>query len=386
MIVKVCCAFYIKSTFIYQASNSGLVYKLLESMPRSHIAKIHRHITPFLHFDIVSVSRSAVNYVGSITHHLQQMLPSELSLLIFSHLSWRCLLTCVLVSKTWKKLANDQSLWKHHCEERGWHWKQPTFIRDFPDLAPSVKEDFDDEGMGDDEDESDLENDRPLAILEPDSGVGTSQFVESPPPLDVVGLPSTPRGRSFRMPTARLRNRHRSLSRPTLLPLYRHSAPCILPHMDPPKPDYKMLHQTHILLLSRMRHGRYRHSTLQVKGAANGHTSLIYCLQLYTYPETGCQVLFTGSKDNTAREWNLQTGVVERVFEGGHTGSVLSLCVHEGFLATAGSDRLVCLWDLQDGKLLYKISDHSDSVLCVRFDDHRLVSCSKGEIGFLIFI
>jgi hypothetical protein len=25
------------------------------------------------------------------------------------------------------------------------------------------------------------------------------------------------------------------------------------------------------------------------------------------------------------------------------------------------------------------IDDHEDSVLCVRFDDTRLVSCSKGE-------
>ena len=310
------------------------------------------------------------------------MLPSELSLVIFSHLSWQCLLKCALVSKNWKKLANDQSLWKRHCEERSWHWRQPTFIRDFPDWPSSVKEDFDDEGMGDDEDDLDREDDRGFgfSLLEPDSGMGSSQFVESPPALDVVGLPSTPRGRSFRMPSTRLRNRLRSASRPAALPAYRHSAPCILPPMDPPKPDYKMLHQTHILLLNRMRHGRYRHSTLQVKGAANGHTSLIYCLQLYTYPETGRQVLFTGSKDRTVREWNLQTGIVERIFEGGHTSSILSLCVYEGFLATAGSDRLVCLWDLQDGKLLYKIADHADSVLSVRFDDHRLVSCSKGKI------
>lgn len=75
----------------------------------------------------------------------------------------------------------------------------------------------------------------------------------------------------------------------------------------------------------------------------------------------------------------MTTGLVDRVFEGSHTGSVLSLCARGDYLATAGSDWLVCIWDLRDGTLIRTIRDHRDSVLCVRFDEKRLVSCSKGE-------
>ena len=160
---------------------------------------------------------------------------------------------------------------------------------------------------------------------------------------------------------------------------YRHSAPSILPSVDAQKPNYKLLHQTHILLRNRLLHNSFRFSTLQMRGTPNSHTSIIYCLQLYTYPEDGRQTLFTGSKDCTIREWNLATGNVERVFEGVHTNSVLSLCAQGNYIASGGSDWRVCVWNIKDGRLLRTINDHQDSVLCVRFNEKHLVSCSKGS-------
>ena len=233
-----------------------------------------------------------------------------------------------------------------------------------------------DEGMGDDE--------------EPDSDHSHShtQTITYQHNPHVVGLPATPRikpptrsasTRQHHRRSSPLRNgggQTREGSRPRPL-FFRHSAPMTMPSVEPPRPDYKLLHHTHILLKTRLLHGSYRFSTLQTKGTPNAHTSIIYCLQLYTYPEDGRQVLFTGSKDKSVREWNLATGSVERVFQGSHMGSILSLCAHNNYLATAGSDNRVCLWDLRDGSLVTKIRDHHDSVLCVRFDDERLVSCSK---------
>ena len=163
----------------------------------------------------------------------------------------------------------------------------------------------------------------------------------------------------------------------------RHSAPSLLktPHeYSFVIPDYKLLHQTHIKLRNRFMSSSYRLSALQTQGApANAHTNTIYCLQLYTYPETGKQVLFTGSRDKTVREWNLSTGMVERVISGVHNSSVLSICVYNGYLASAGGDRQVALWHLESNQLKKVLCEHSDSVLCVRFDDRRLVSCSKGK-------
>ncbi|KAJ3483182.1 hypothetical protein NLI96_g6494 [Meripilus lineatus] len=46
-------------------------------------------------------------------------------------------------------------------------------------------------------------------------------------------------------------------------------------------------------------------------------------------------------------------------------------------MVTGGSDRRVAVWDLNENYLVKLIQDHEDSVLCVRFDEKRLVSCSK---------
>lgn len=178
-----------------------------------------------------------------------------------------------------------------------------------------------------------------------------------------------------------------STSRATSRAQARHSAPSVLKshgHSSFLKPDYKLLHQTHVRLQHRFLTSAYRLSALQTRGTpTNAHTNTIYCLQLYTYPATGVQVLFTGSRDKTVREWNLTTGLVERVIGDVHASSVLSICVYNGILASAGSDRRVAVWDLEKNKLLKVISDHEDSVLCVRFDEERLVSCSKGRSATL---
>ena len=89
-------------------------------------------------------------------------------------------------------------------------------------------------------------------------------------------------------------------------------------------------------------------------------------------------MLFTCSRDKSVREWNLNTGMVERVITNVHSSSVLSICAHNGYLASAGSDKQVAIWHLESNQLVKAICDHDDSVLCVRFNDRKLVSCSKG--------
>lgn len=169
--------------------------------------------------------------------------------------------------------------------------------------------------------------------------------------------------------------------------------------------DYKLLHQTQTLLRNRVRHGAYRLRTLP--GAeGSGHTAAVYCLALWYYNSAygPIQVLFTGSKDRTVREWDLNTNKVRRRVVGMHASSVLSLCVtattarvpedgtcgsvdhareghknpETGILVSGGSDCRVVVWDLAKFKLIKVLKDHQDSVLCVRIDSGRLVSCSKG--------
>ncbi|KAJ7685717.1 WD40 repeat-like protein [Mycena polygramma] len=324
-----------------------LAYKLLASLPRSRLATIQRRLAPLLQFDVV----------GS--------LPAEVSLHIFSHLPAQTLLTCALVSHRWRALANDQAIWKKLCVDQGWAWKQPSRTHSF-DTPRSRGETWDDdEGMGDSDEEEDDTDDAvetakaewTLMQAELDSGFASLSLTSPSPRASIAPNASSSRSKS--------RTRH-------------NSAPPALSDSTFLRPDYKRLHQTHTRLNNRVRASSFRLSAIQTRGGpSNAHTTTIYCLQLYTYPATGVQVLFTGSRDRTVREWNLTTGLVERVIAGVHASSVLSICVHDGFVASAGSDRRVAVWDLAKNELVKIIADHEDSVLCVRLDGRRLVSCSK---------
>lgn len=118
---------------------------------------------------------------------------------------------------------------------------------------------------------------------------------------------------------------------------------------------------------------------------------------------SGRDWLLSSSRDHTLRLWQL--GVrpkVVRVFHDGHTGSVLChAVVHVPVLeargkarrrgsikgktkvmaVSGGSDGRVCLWDIEhgDGRPEKVIEAHTASVLCIRADDERVVTSSKGE-------
>ncbi|KAJ7286478.1 WD40 repeat-like protein [Mycena rebaudengoi] len=309
-----------------------LAYKLLASLPRSRLATIQRRLAPLLQFDVV----------GS--------LPAEVSLHIFSHLPAQTLLTCAL----------------NLCTAQGWAWKQPTRVHPFDSSRTRGEtwDNSDDEGREIGSLEA-AKAELTLMQAELESGFAAMSF--SSPRISLLprASPGAVASTSTTVTRSKSRTRH-------------NSAPPVLSDSSFLRPDYKRLYQTHTRLQNRVRAGSFRLSAIQTRGGPpNAHTTTIYCLQLYTYPSTGVQVLFTGGRDRTVREWNLTTGLVERVIAGVHMSSVLSICVHDGFVASAGSDRRVAVWDLEKNELVKVIVDHEDSVLCVRLDSHRLVSCSK---------
>ncbi|KAK0463572.1 WD40 repeat-like protein [Desarmillaria tabescens] len=315
------------------------------------------------------MSMNSVQECEELAYRLLASLPRSPPLLQFDVVA---LLTCALVCRRWQTLANDQSLWKNLCGG------QPPRAHAFD--APKRSEawqDSDDEGMGDSDEEADEDEVADSLMSDVETSRVESSMMLTESDSGFASMSSHDNALSFEASTERSSSGPAAGSSTKV----RHSAPPVLNTLGPSsflKADYKLLHQTHVRLHNRVLSPSYRLSALQTRGApTNAHTNTIYCLQLYTYPTTGVQVLFTGSRDKTVREWNLSTGLVERVVGEVHSSSVLSICVYNGLLASAGSDRRVVVWDLEKNELVKVISDHEDSVLCVRFDNERLVSCSK---------
>ncbi|AAW40931.2 f-box/wd-repeat protein lin-23, putative [Cryptococcus deneoformans JEC21] len=128
---------------------------------------------------------------------------------------------------------------------------------------------------------------------------------------------------------------------------------------------------------------------------------------------TGRDWLLSGSRDKTLRLWQLSPAPrVVKIFHGGHTGSVLTHAIVKvpclPFISSpqsrfskleigssakeakervkvmavsGGSDGKICLWDVEggNGEPEKCVKAHEDSVLCVRADDERIVSCSKDK-------
>ncbi|KAF9227704.1 WD40 repeat-like protein [Gyrodon lividus] len=378
-----------------------LAYQLLASLPRSRLAGIQRRILPLLQFDLV----------GS--------LPPELSLQILKLLPAIALMSCALVCKRWNSLANDPTLWRNLCLARGWQWRpqagSPSPRQSVTDASTSTsnatREDRDeDEGMGDEdegEDEDEGSVDAPEVVhlanedpdLDSDFMMSMNLSLQDHDFQNVTGQVVSVSS-STAVPISRSISTATTISRTFS---QRHAAPKLSRTAAPLTPDYRLLYQTQTLLRNRVRHGAYRLRTLP--GAeGGGHAAAVYCLALWSYNSASrpLQVLFTGSKDRTVREWDLSTNKVRRRIVGMHASSVLSLCVtavvvkptertfgstdevgeahrgsEAGLLVSGGSDCRVVVWDIEKFKLVKVLRDHQDSVLCVRTDNGRLVSCSK---------
>jgi glucose repression regulatory protein TUP1 len=111
-----------------------------------------------------------------------------------------------------------------------------------------------------------------------------------------------------------------------------------------------------------------------------GHEQDVYSLD---FSRDGT-IIVSGSGDQTARVWDMETGKPLHVLSVGDASQkeagVTSVAISpDGRLVAAGSlDRMVHVWDTHTGKLLEKLEGHKDSVYSVAFapDGNTLVSGS----------
>jgi len=109
----------------------------------------------------------------------------------------------------------------------------------------------------------------------------------------------------------------------------------------------------------------------------DGHDKYISCILLHDD-----NTIFTGSGDNTARQWDTQSGRCKLVYTG-HTGVVLCLLVHtpSGCLYTGSLDRTVRRWDLASGEEQAVHEGHRGGVRCLdSLGVCLFVGCGNGEV------
>jgi F-box/WD-40 domain protein MET30 len=86
-------------------------------------------------------------------------------------------------------------------------------------------------------------------------------------------------------------------------------------------------------------------------------------------------LLVSGSLDNTARVWDIETGQVTRTLFG-HIEGIWAAAGDKSRLVTGSHDRTIKVWSLDEGKCLATIVGHRGAVTCLAMSEDRLVSGS----------
>jgi F-box/WD-40 domain protein MET30 len=259
--------------------------------------------------------------------------PPEISLRILANLDAISLGRAAQVSRMWRRLADDNMLWKSICEQHidkkctkcGWGLallkkpRSPAASRAHSE-GPSLKRQ-----RGD----FDLHIERPT--------VKRLRIEASATSTPETSRESTPR--PLTPPEIRTR-------------------------------PWKNVYCERLKLERNWRNGRCRVRTLK------GHADGVMCLQ-FADNMTGIKypVLITGSYDHTVRVWNLAEGKEVRQIQG-HTRAIRALQFDDAKLITGSMDATVRIWNWRTGECVKELRGHSAGVVSLNFDDDVLVSGS----------
>eukprot|EP00808_Paulinella_micropora_P017876 g67566.t1 len=105
-----------------------------------------------------------------------------------------------------------------------------------------------------------------------------------------------------------------------------------------------------------------------------GHTDQVTSV---AFSHTDKNILASGSADKSVRIWLVDQGVCRPLpLEQGHSSTVNCLAFsHNGqLLASAGKDRNICIWNLEQRTLVKRLEGHHGSILRISLHGNRLAS------------
>ena len=297
------------------------------------------------------------------------ILPHEVSLRVLTYLDATSLCRAAQVSKKWRRLADDDILWRGICEQHigqrchecGVHLPVLKRAHRLRSTSPPV----------------------PLE-LQPNPSSSSSR---QPASSSSIPIPSLKRGadscsNASSPPLKRYRSnivpscsfvRTTSSSPSGQSDSETLSSSSLLSH-DPSSPPrtrpWKVVYCERMAVEVNWRRGRCKTRTL------TGHTDGVMCLQFHeSLSHPSFPVLISGSYDRTVRVWNMETGEQLHCLKG-HRLAVRALQFDEVKLITGSMDCTLRVWDWRRGKCIKTLTGHTEGVVCLNYDSNVLASGS----------
>ncbi|KAF8933482.1 WD40 repeat-like protein [Dissophora ornata] len=363
------------------------IWSLFESAPSNHRQLVLSGL----------LNRCCVPQLSFLSNHIQPLLridfltllPAEIGLRILSYLDATSLCHAAQVSKSWKRLADDDLVWQRMCEQHiglkctkcGWglpllEKKRVRSKRILEQLQQQAQQQLltEKNHPADHDHDHDHQGDKDAITPYPSppaSAFPSISLAESSPSSEYSSRRrSAPDDDDTETDHAPKRPRYasRSPSPPAsglqdATPLFQSPEPPVKSTETATKRPWKEIYSERLIVERNWRKRNYRTKVFK------GHSDGVMCLQFDD------SYLITGSYDNTAKVWNIETGECLRTLTG-HALCVRALRFDEAKLITGSMDRTLKIWNYHTGQCIRTLQGHTDGVVTLDFDSRILASGS----------
>ncbi|CAJ0569431.1 unnamed protein product, partial [Mesorhabditis spiculigera] len=311
------------------AQQSTALRNLLYRLPDHHLRTLRHLIEPMFQKDFLGI------------------LPDELALLIISYFEPKDMIACAGVSHTWRRLCEEERIWKAKCLAAG--YTTTNIKKDRPSFRfcggwaefPANKQ----------------------------TGITVHGHMSTDECYANKQARETPYGKcSERSPYKALYIRKRR----------------IVANWRSQKIQSSVVlkgHDEHVITCLQIHAGRIvtgsDDNTLRVWDVERarllftltGHLGGVWTSQV---SDDG-KYIVSGSTDRTVRVWNGKDGKQLHILQG-HTSTVRCMSLNGKILVSGSRDQNLRVWDIETGQCLNVLTGHLAAVRCVQFDGKRVIS------------